>query len=226
MNINKNFIFGCSIFSCTVLFWSCSLNNQYESPWQFPSSWWQVAGVFLLCQPWKIGKNIYSIFGGINPDGAVVSLIGVYQKGTMAFSLVAFFQNATKESAGAVCIIGLQKAEEHLTSLCCIGVQISKEGTSLSIVGIVEQKAGGSAVVFFGVCLQEAGMEAVEGIGIAIQKANIANTIIGVSIQIAQEKAWQGAGVRLYASALKITRPPFATLLLDIATPKKATSSA
>ena len=54
----------------------------------------------LLCIPWKFGKNLYSIFGGLNSSGNVYSITPFYQRaGNDAGLMIGFsFWQYAKEN--------------------------------------------------------------------------------------------------------------------------------
>ncbi|USN95003.1 MAG: hypothetical protein H6791_01060 [Candidatus Nomurabacteria bacterium] len=68
--------------------------------------------ILVFCYTWKVGGNIYSIWGGYNPDGSVYSLFPIFQDaGVYAFGLfgLALYQNAGKVSSQKIGFCFLQK---------------------------------------------------------------------------------------------------------------------
>ena len=99
--------------------------------------------VFLASYPWKFGKNIWSLFGGINNDGSIYSLISLFQiannDATCLFG-VSLFQRA---NGNAICVIGLllfQQADNNAN--CVIGISLG-------------QKAGKNASIGFGLSVSQ-----------------------------------------------------------------------
>ena len=67
---------------------------------------YQVLLAFLVCYPWQIGDDIYSVFGGRNTKGSVYSLVSIYQdsKTEDAVSVLGFgYQKAGRDAGYQSC---------------------------------------------------------------------------------------------------------------------------
>jgi len=135
---------------------------------------WEIVGIFILSYPWRNGKDIYSIFGGINRSGNI-------------YSLCPLFQNAEGNAYGLLGISLFQNAKNNAEILL---------GLSLF------QKAGHNASTYVGISLfQIAKNNAEIGLGLSLfQNAkNNVNMSIGISLcQIAKNNAEIGMGVSLF----------------------------
>lgn len=103
---------------------------------------------FLLSYPWKIKENIYSLFGGVNPDGSIYSLFSVLQ--------------IANKTAFAIFSIGLGQLAEQKNATAffsCAAVQLSPYGTGYTFGGFVflQKTKLGFAEIVFGVCLIQEG---------------------------------------------------------------------
>ena len=71
-------------------------------------------GIFFLSYPWKIKKNVYSLFGGVNVEGSVYSLCAIFQIARDdTFSIFGFslFQKAGEDSGTFIGFCFLQEAK-------------------------------------------------------------------------------------------------------------------
>ncbi|MGB0925097.1 MAG: hypothetical protein ACPGTS_00110 [Minisyncoccia bacterium] len=88
---------------------------------------WHTAMIFFACYPYKIGKHVYSIFGGYNLKGSIYSIFSVYQNAEKnAFSLLGgFYQRANKI---AVIMIGLSFFQVSIKSVHFFGLSFLQFG--------------------------------------------------------------------------------------------------
>jgi len=173
MEINKNFVFGLVISIIATM-----LNGYYQF---IETEWYLFIGpAFLLCLPWKINNDIFSLFGGWNDEGSVYSLCPV-------------FQEASKDTFGYLSI-SYQNAGRN----------------ALQVLGLAWQEAGEDALHFLGLAWQEARGNAVQATGLAYQKAGgKAEQVFGIAWQEVKGVARQDAGLRVFASGDTITRGTF-----------------
>ncbi len=66
---------------------------------EFDSSLWYLLLMFIAAYPWKIGKNVYCLFGGINTEGRVYALIDIHSVAEKVVSIFSFsfFSKSTKD---------------------------------------------------------------------------------------------------------------------------------
>ena len=182
--MNKNFLLGI-ITTIVVYFLSEKFAPEFMSG--FPDIV-KFMVFFLLSYPWKIGKNIYSIWGGFNPEGSV-------------YSLFPIVQYAEKNSFGMMGIAFYQRAEADAT-----------QGLGLALY----QGAGNNAVQGLGLALyQRAGNDAWQGLGLALyQRAGKDSLqVFGLALyQRAEEVAGQGFGLRFLIQAKEVKSETFACI--------------
>jgi hypothetical protein len=183
--------------------------------------------IFLACYPWRLGKNLYSAFGGFNPDGGIYSLLAVIQHAkTNAKSILglAFLQEG--EKGDVACLLGwvlfqkaggnanlyigltLQQTAEH-DAFCMIGIILLNQKAktdALIILGFVrKQDANHDAFVVVGLCpSQQAWFGQAEiGCGLCFwQKGYTTRLTIGaVIVQTAKDWAYCSIGLALIQKA-------------------------
>jgi len=199
MKINKNFFFGCSVYAVLFWFWVFFSSKETSPPF------WVISIAFFFCQPLRIGKNVFSLFGGENKKGNVISIISFWQSANgNAFALVAFWQTAGKNALAIICI-GQQKAlKEVAFSAVLLGIQ-SAFMSSAQLCGIAYQKA--------------TECKCAQGFGVSIQSGVKVDHFIGITFQNATEVAYCFIGIRPFVRAERVRRAsPF---VMDIAIPKK-----
>ncbi|MFH0950955.1 MAG: hypothetical protein V1765_00575 [bacterium] len=132
---------------------------------------------FIICviiaYPWRIGKNVYSLFGGFNfeeaeeqdkKDGQIWSVISIiqYAQGN-AFALINFCQYSKEGSALSIIAVSLfQYAEESCVSIVGISLfQKSESDIAVFAIGLsFWQKAEyGDAVMLVGISIFQIGIE-------------------------------------------------------------------
>ncbi len=109
--------------------------------------WWYWILCFFLSYPYKIGKNVYSLFGGINEDGCVYSIISLFSEGRYFRTLfniygngkgkgvsVAFFFNLYAKTSGSFCfalgISLIQIAKDEIVTV--LNISIFEKADTLS----------------------------------------------------------------------------------------------
>jgi hypothetical protein len=182
----------------------------------FLTTWWKIIICFFLFFPWKFGKDVYSVFGGVNSSGSVYSLFAFYQKsyedaicifgipfyqraGGDAFCLfgIPFYQGAGRD---ATCIFGIpfyQGAGED--AFCLFGIpfyQGAGRGATC-IFGIpFYQGAGEDAFCLFGIPFyQRAGGDAICGFGIPFYQGAGRDAVCFLGIPFYQEAISCGLGI-------------------------------
>ena len=149
---------------------------------------------FFASYPWKIGDNIYSLFGGYNPEGNVYSLLGIYQNaGADAFQIfgLSFYQKAGKTATQLFGLSILQEA--RVNTFHGVGISFS-------------QKTTGHALQFVGFSFIQEGFEIAEQMAGAtfLQISYLGDTHQGLGIvvyQLAETNAYQFAGIAGYQNA-------------------------
>ncbi len=138
----------------------------------------QLGILALLCAPWNINGNIWTVLGNAESEKSIYSLCSLYQK-------------AGKH---AVTIIGVS-SQQHAERNAVMGIGIS-----------FLQNAGLHAVTFIGISLyQNAGQDAVTFVGLSLYQdaEQDAYTGIGLSLyQDAEQDAYMGIGISLYQNAV------------------------
>jgi hypothetical protein len=102
-------------------------------------------GIVVICLPWKIGNNMYSMFGGKNDTGSVYSILGFYQEASKnSFSLgPSLYQKSENNSITLLGVSGYQNSGRSSTLLIGISCYQNSAMDSDTWVGIVGyQKAG------------------------------------------------------------------------------------
>lgn len=151
---------------------------------------------FLLAYPWKIGKHMYSVFGGgINDIGSVISLISFYQKSN-SHGVISVFS------------VGYQRGKLGAVAVFALGYQESWEKQSAS-------ETFTNAKIFDTVCL----------FGIIAQRAQYGESFlfVGISVQNAS-RAYTYSGIQLFAQAQEFVTP-FAIFIFRKVTPRVKTET-
>jgi hypothetical protein len=88
-------------------------------------NWYHYAVIFLASYPWKIGDNIYSLFGGINMDGVVNSLIGIIQIAEDdANSFLGIIQISLRHNTNCAFGISVIQISKNYDTNCFFGVSL------------------------------------------------------------------------------------------------------
>lgn len=169
----------------------CHIKNKRPKIWYFVVA-------MLICYPWQMGNNVYSVFGGKNTRGSVYSLVSIYQDAQHdALSFLGFGgQNAGDDAGQLVGISLYQNAKNVAVQMLGISFYQNARDDAYQFAGIsLYQNAGGDVGNVFGISFwQNAGDNVVQIIGISLyQKANN-NTVVGFGIPVYQ-KAKNFAGI-------------------------------
>lgn len=128
-------------------------------------NWWQTIGILLLCYPWKIGDNIWSLFGGINNQGSIYSLFGVYQnarKTAFQVSGLCLFQKGFDVfQLFGFCVFQNGRQDAHQGFGLCL-IQVAEESAAQGIGLCVVQHSKGGAFQMLGICVVQYGEAAAE----------------------------------------------------------------
>jgi len=107
--------------------------------------------IFLISYPWKIGKDIYSLFGGFNDEneGSVYSLFGLIQKGekdVYSIAGLSLYQNAGGDALQVFGLTLYQNAGGDAWQGIGLTLYQNAGGDALQIIGLtLYQNAGGDA---------------------------------------------------------------------------------
>ena len=106
MKLNENFLIASVIANVT---WAITSSLGVDYPFYI------FVLIFLISYPWKIGKDVYSIFGGFNEEdgGSVYSLFALIQKAeknTYTLFGLTFYQNAGEDAVQFIGLALYQKA--------------------------------------------------------------------------------------------------------------------
>ncbi len=179
------------------------------------------ATMSLVAYPWKIGKHVYSLFGGVNESGDVYSLLEIHAKGENVFSIfcISIFSEATKSAVSS--ILGLMfkaKAKTRIELFVGIPIWCKSGENTLTIFGVsIFNHSKQSLRVFFGIDLFSKSGKHVEflfgifigtksvmdidcfiGIPAFVKAGNSVHTLIGIPIMVRAEKnALLGFGIPL-----------------------------
>ena len=219
MKLNKNFVFGViAALVLTLLLVEGGGADTYHA-------WSVFIGLALVCYPWKFGKNVYSLFGGFNNEGSVYSLFGIVQHTSgsavsiaglsiyqyaerTAFQVVGLsiyqFSAGTDSSRGAACgqLLGLSlwmksRAANpgQVFGVACY--MDCEEADAFQLLGATIFQRGEKAYQVVGMC----GFQ-ISTVGeIDNKQSGEAQQNLGVVLyQSAKCRAFQGAGLRLFAN--------------------------
>ncbi|KKR15281.1 MAG: hypothetical protein UT42_C0005G0001 [Candidatus Falkowbacteria bacterium GW2011_GWA2_39_24] len=175
------------------------------------------AGIFVVAAyPWRIGKNVYSLFGGFNfeeaeeqgkEDGKIWSLISViqYSKGN-AFSVVNFVQVSAEGQAMTIIAVSLYQYGADFT-LSWVGISLyqmsgdgeaalgiglsfwqqSQDSDATMVAGISIFQIGKETSLFFGAsALQKAAEKAMLGVGLVLFQISDKDSIIYGGLSLVQ----------------------------------------
>ncbi len=229
MKLNPNFVFGAVL----ALVFTCFLAGMKDSTLPFVPT---LIVSFLVCYPWKIGKNVWSVFGGFNDDGSVYSLFGVVQMASgsaISGGGISLFQYAGDNSFQAIGLCLYQYAEgpsplkvqgQGVGIAVCMRTRGGSLGQLVGLTLFMECE-NDNAVQIAGVVLFQRGMQVFQGVGLcgvqistetklsqsddgeAIQRAGL------VLYQKANQRAYQDIGLRLFVSGA-IKRGTFLTITI------------
>lgn len=143
--------------------------------------------IFLSSFPWKLGKNIYSLFGGFNDEGSVYSFLGI-------------IQIAKKNAKSIFSLSVLQKANKRCKIFAGISFLQTAGISSEHYLGIsIKQKAQTNCRFWFGIILkQEAKKNNAILIGLGFKQKAEKRSYIGFGGVVKQEAektalTWNGA---------------------------------
>ncbi len=180
--------------------------------------------VALLCAPFNINGNIFTVLGNAESEKNNFSLVSIYQKaGKSAFALTNLFQEAGKnawiitglcisqkasqEANFGIGVITVQAAgTEARTCFALALIQTAEQGNAVELFGLtLLQCATKDAIILFGMAgVQIACKDAAVVLGMVImqQANNNAGVDLGVAIvQIADNEAGVCLGVAAYQVA-------------------------
>jgi hypothetical protein len=169
-------------------------------------------GIVVICLPWKIGNNMYSMFGGKNDTGSVYSILGFYQEASKnSFSLgPSLYQKSENNSITLLGVSGYQNSGRSSTLLIGISCYQNSAMDSDTWVGIVGyQKAGDDNNIGVGISgYQKAGDDNNIGVGISGYQKALDDNINWLAIsgyQKAGDKNGFGVGVVGYQESKGIS---------------------
>ncbi len=134
---------------------------------------------FLIAYPYKIGDDVFSIFGGVNPSGSVYSILAIYQN--------------SGNNSESIMGLGYQKAKNDVENI--VGITVQKGNNARQIMGITIQKAETVAIQELGIAVQISNYEAFQGAGITLQITDDAGQVFGFAVQDANNSAFQFFGI-------------------------------
>ncbi len=150
--------------------------------------------LFILIYPFKIGRDIYSVFWGINKNGSVYSLFGI-------------FQIADRDARSLFGIMIYQQADWNACQI--LGISIYQRGgrNVWQLLGVsIYKKADEHTLQGFGVsCYQYAEKYSHHAVGLSIYQygCKYVGTYVGMSIyQYSQKNTWQSFGLSIYQCAI------------------------
>ena len=160
----------------------------------------------LLCVPFEIGGNVFTVIGNAESDKNIYSVLSFYQKAKQsAYAVVTLLagQTAGKNAYAFVNLLGDQKAGRD--AVVGIGLPVFQEAKKDAVVvfGVSGyQEAGGNTFLGLGLSgYQKAGERAEIDLGVSgYQKAETsAQSIVGVTIyqNVQDEKRVFGAFTKL-----------------------------
>ncbi len=149
--------------------------------------------IFLLSYPYKIGDNIYSVWGGRNDEGSVYSLSPLYAD--------------AKDDAVAFTGLGHLTGGRDAIQLLGIGGYIKGGHDAFQGFGIGYVNGGHDAAQVLGIGYQNGGRDAIQILGIGYQNGGRnAKQLMGMGVQIAKEGAAAlGFGIPLYQKGATFT---------------------
>jgi len=127
MKLNKNFAFG--LF---LAIWTAAIYSRFVPS----ANHFVVLGAsFLICYPWKIGKHVWSVFGGFNEGGDVYSLFGIFQstrkhRDVVSLIGISFYQRAYGGSATQYCGISFYQEGDSVHQFC--GASLIQRGDGIA----------------------------------------------------------------------------------------------
>ncbi len=191
METSKNFLFG------LILAIIATALNEYLRLFEF--EWYLFFGfAFLACLPWKIGKNVYSVFGGWSDEGSITSLCSIYQEAKR--TSFSFFGIAYQKAGwNAWQIVGISYQDAGGSSGQAIGVAFQLGYDADQLIGVAFQNPWNDSVQGFGIAFQSSKNDTLQVFGIAYQYAGrYTNQCLGISWQKTDMSDGPGAGPRVY----------------------------
>lgn len=144
----------------------------------------RLALVAILCIPFDIGGNIFTILGSAESNGSIYSLVSLHQD--------------AKKDAFAFFFAGNQKAGKNAIVLFSVAVIQHAGNDAIVAVGIAgNQHAGDDAIIVFGIAgNQKAGRDAVVVFGVAGNQKAGKNAVVAFGIA-GNQKAGRNAVILL-----------------------------
>ncbi len=216
--MNKNFVFALGLTSIIGTI-GIYLNLAFFTSGTSLTHLWHAAILFLFCYPWKIGKNVYSLFGGFNSEGSVYSLIAIFQHAKEdAVSMMGILQ--ISQQGESICIVGVmpyQKGVQVRMNVGAVFFQWSAVNSQIGLGIAFFQRAGtenGKARMVAGIVFhQYGGREACQLIGITLFQFSIleASQFVGFTVVQGAIKTSQSVGV-VIASMSSVTENDFLSI--------------
>lgn len=166
--------------------------------WATPVTWKSTLIVFGLSYPWKIKNNIYSLFGGINPDGGVYSAIGIVQvakKHAFAVGGMIFQRSLEGTTFQIIGVNIMQWGQIHCVQFLGVNFfQVAETGNVIQVIGINAFQIGKeSSVQVIGIT----GLQAVTREGTADDWVGAAQ-IFGIILYQEAQQSFQFFGITFW----------------------------
>jgi hypothetical protein len=176
---------------------------------------WMIVVAFFVSYPWHFGDDIYSLWGGKNPQGSVYSLYSVYtdaERDAWAILGIGYLNGGRDAVQGtgigylnggrdAAQLFGISYLNGGRDAVQIIGISYLNGGRdAVQIIGISYLDGGHNAVQPIGIGYLNGGRDAVQLFGIGyLNGGRDAVQLVGIGAQIADKgKAVLGFGIPLY----------------------------
>ena len=117
-------------------------------------NWPYLIGLFLILYPWRIGKDIYSLFGGANSSGSVGSLVSIFQiasENAVCIINLSLYQNAGQYAGAIIALPLYQNAGQGIRIMIGLPLyQNAGEYIRITIGASLYQRAGQDIYYMFG----------------------------------------------------------------------------
>ena len=184
---------------------------------------WTFAIGFLLSYPWKIGENVYSLFGGWNDNGKVYSIIEIHANCENASSFLVFsfftcsekvisligFKFFCKETDESVVFLGLNicsRSEGLILTLIGGNILCHSDTIVATFGGNVLSKSDDETATILGVNLaSSAGRLLWTGAGVTAlsHSKDVIVTLVGIPLFCYAKKALLGFGIPFFPNIRK-----------------------
>ncbi len=184
---------------------------------------WTFAIGFLLSYPWKIGRDVYSLWGGCNEDGNVYSLIKIYANAESSNSLFAlsFFTSGTDslswfginfftdvlEEASVIVGLNVFACSSDVVGVFFGWNILCHSDTTIAVVGgNVLSKSDDETATILGVNLaSSAGRLLWTGVGVTAlsRSKDVIVTLVGIPLFCSAKKALLGFGIPFFPNIRK-----------------------